>query len=377
METIYRIQLNIMAMAVLLFVFIIALRRLEQKDRLNRIFLYTSAVVILELIIETATVLINKVDVPGLAILSNILHVGLFTVSPILTYMFVLLMYRIVLPYEPMSIKHLVVLGIPVYLNFILVLLSPFYGLVFSIDATNTYLRGDWYWLAAVLTFGYMFYGIFFLLKHRKKLMANDTILFVLIGFLPLAGGIAQALVYGLLMVWSAAAAALVLSYIYLQERMVRLDAMTGAWTRESFFHVFERRILQRPEEVFGGIYIDIDGLKKINDVYGHAEGNQAIFRVVNVIRSMIRSNDNLVRLGGDEFLLLIETTNIHYLEDLVAKIRLAFEACEQEHQLPYHLTCSFGIGLYTDTYQNLDTFLHVIDLKMYEDKNRNANLAK
>ncbi|MBU0996889.1 MAG: diguanylate cyclase [Firmicutes bacterium] len=370
METIYRIQVNLMAMVVLLSLFIISRKRLDSKESLNSAFFLTLTTIFLGLVFETVTCLINGNPNTFMIVVSNIMSIGLFAVSPLLSFTFLIFIHRVVLVNRKINQKIMTLLLIPIGINFILALLSPLTGMYFSVDSQGIYQRGDWFLIASFFTYLYMFIGVGVVLYHRKKLIKQDLRTFLVIGMTPILAGFFQVVFYGLLLIWSSAAIALSLAYLYLQDRLVHIDSMTGAWTRESFYNIYSRRICQTSDDCFGAIYFDIDNLKSINDIYGHFEGDQAIISAINIVKNILSEDDILCRLGGDEFIIIIDTSDITIIESKLQNIKEAFKLYGLSNQKPYSVECSFGCAVYSKDYTSLEVFLRDIDFLMYQDKN-------
>ncbi len=83
------------------------------------------------------------------------------------------------------------------------------------------------------------------------------------------------------------------------------VDELTGAHRRTSGLFELEREVIRarRTNQVFTVVFIDIDGLKAVNDLHGHAAGDDLLVLVADTIRNNIRPYDLLIRFGGDEFL--------------------------------------------------------------------------
>jgi len=353
----------------LFMVFLIAMKRLDQKDLLNRAYLMTLVIVFVQLGIEALTCIINGRDEIHFVIASNVLHVILYSTAPLLTSFWYLLVRQFVTARKKVSQKVLIIIFIPVIANAIISLISPFTSLYFHIDELGTYTRGSWFMLAMIITYAYFVISIIHIIYHRNKLMLNELLLLTIFNLIPIAGAILQALFYGVLLAWSAAAFSLVIVYIYLQERLVHLDIMTGSWTRRSFDYFMEKRLKQKHVSPFGGIFFDIDHLKTINDAYGHAEGDYAITEIVSRIKGLIKSNEIIARLGGDEFIILSDEPYIERLEELVNDIKLSLSVFNENHSKPYQLSCSYGYGIYSDDFKSIDQFLRYIDHRMYQSK--------
>lgn len=368
MATFLRIDLNIITIFLLSIVFLIANRRLDRKDALNRGYLLSIIVVIIQLGTEALTVIINGMEGVYVFWLSNLLHVMLYTGAPLLSVAWFFLVINFLTIRKKMPLWQVIIILSPVAVNGILSLLSPFTGYYFQFDAQNIYARGPWFSIAMVITYMYMGFALIHLIRLRTKILFNEFILLVMFILMPIAGAIAQALFYGVLLAWSSAGFALIIGYIFLQERLIHLDNLTGAWTRKSFDYYMDKRLKQKSIHPFGGIFFDIDHLKTINDAYGHAMGDEAISEVITRIKGLLIEGEVLARLGGDEFIIITDN-NTKRLENLVNDIKLSLSVFNESHEKPYTLSCSYGYGLYSDDFKTMDQFLRYIDQRMYDDK--------
>jgi diguanylate cyclase (GGDEF)-like protein len=155
-------------------------------------------------------------------------------------------------------------------------------------------------------------------------------------------------------------------------ERLALADDLTGLHNRRGFLSLAEQslKLARRSKKPFALVFVDLDGLKKINDTLGHNEGNRAITDVAVILMDSFRHCDVLCRLGGDEFAVLMidageETTRIvrKRLMDKVEKLNVT-------GQRPYRLSFSIGI-LICDSDQGLplEALLERADALMYKEK--------
>jgi diguanylate cyclase (GGDEF)-like protein len=172
-------------------------------------------------------------------------------------------------------------------------------------------------------------------------------------------------------MMWSLTAFSLVFVYIFLAERMIHLDYLTGTWSRHSFEFFISHRFKGNSTKMLGIIYVDIDGLKQINDAHGHAEGDEALKTAVNIIKRIVRKSDIVARLGGDEFavVLNIEGVSKDMLENTIRRIDSALTEYNDGSGKPYALQCSFGADMFSPGDSSLEEFMHGIDTMMYRSK--------
>ncbi|MBU1642949.1 diguanylate cyclase [bacterium] len=131
-----------------------------------------------------------------------------------------------------------------------------------------------------------------------------------------------------------------------LEERVSR-DHLTGAYSRD-FFDANIRELMENAEKKnisLGLVMLDIDYFKRVNDTFGHDVGDRVLKHLVATIRYSIRSDDLLVRWGGEEFLLVIETESVESLRRMAEHVRQRVE--HEIFEVVGRVTCSFGITLY------------------------------
>ena len=125
--------------------------------------------------------------------------------------------------------------------------------------------------------------------------------------------------------------------------------------------------------------FIDLDGFKAINDQHGHAAGDSLLVSVGSRLQDALRLTDTVARIGGDEFVVI--------LEELSPRANLADEAQRLADKLlaalappmvidgmAHVIGASLGIAVYPDHAQSMDKLIHVADLAMYAAKRGGSN---
>ncbi|MHB1316138.1 MAG: diguanylate cyclase domain-containing protein [Christensenellales bacterium] len=373
MELFLRIDINIVAMILLGLVYFIANRRLDKDDRLNKKFFETSLIIIIEIGIETLTCIINGRPEAFLRPLSNLLHVALFITAPVIAYIWIKFVYSIIKRADTVPLKNRIVFIIPIAINTIMTLASPFFGFVFSISETNIYQRGPLFYVPMLITYLYILFSFIMLTLNRKKIMRQEYIAMHIFCFFSILGGIVQTLFYGTLLMWSSCAFSLMIVYVFLQQRMIQLDTLTGAWTRSSFDYYITQKFLHKSQNNFGAIFVDLDGLKKINDNFGHGEGDIAIKTTVQLLKGSLRKTDVVARMGGDEFIIVIDCESYDDLQNTVNRISASFQKYNHDSGKTYKLGYSYGADMFHMNYKNVEQMLHHIDILMYDNKKKKA----
>jgi diguanylate cyclase (GGDEF)-like protein/PAS domain S-box-containing protein len=159
-----------------------------------------------------------------------------------------------------------------------------------------------------------------------------------------------------------------------LLESLSLVDDLTGLHNRKGFFVLAEHRVklAHRTGEPFSIAFVDLDGLKRINDTFGHHEGNRALVDTANVLRECFRESDIIARLGGDEFAVFITEAEESKIVGIASRIQQTLAACNSAVGRRYRLSFSTGIVSAGDPKtSNLETLLAMADKRMYEQKSR------
>ena len=150
------------------------------------------------------------------------------------------------------------------------------------------------------------------------------------------------------------------------------VDAMTDVYNRKWGFGKLGDLFLSRSASATPQTlcFIDVDGLKAVNDRLGHALGDEMIVNTVRVVYSAIRKEDFICRWGGDEFILFLNC-DMEDAQRVLEKIQFAIEHFNITSGKPYRLSISTGLVDFHDEYESLDELIGEADKLMYENKVR------
>ncbi|MBU1191762.1 MAG: EAL domain-containing protein [Gammaproteobacteria bacterium] len=130
-------------------------------------------------------------------------------------------------------------------------------------------------------------------------------------------------------------------------------------------------------------LFLDLDNFKMLNDTRGHDVGDLLLIEVVRRLHTCTRAGDTLSRLGGDEFIVLLEDLS-ERAEEAAAQVKQLsnkiINIVEQPYHLKdreYHCTVSIGISLFYDNDETIDALLMHADLAMYKAKNAGRNTTR
>ena len=151
------------------------------------------------------------------------------------------------------------------------------------------------------------------------------------------------------------------------------VDELTGLYNRRGFLAVTEQHVaaIRRDNKIPIVLYADLDGLKQINDSYGHHEGDRALATAAQILKETFRSSDILARLGGDEFVALAAIEADEGAESLTDRLREQFEVSNALRARPYNLSVSVGVANFENDRYAIEDLMAQADRAMYEEKRR------
>lgn len=163
--------------------------------------------------------------------------------------------------------------------------------------------------------------------------------------------------------------------------RMSMIDELTGVYNRRGFY-VSANRILKAAENegrqaaiIFG----DLDNLKKVNDTFGHDDGDYAIVSCAEFLKKSLRTTDVVGRIGGDEFAAFAICDDADIIAKLPSRIKGIASKHNEVSDKPYNVTVSIGIyPIICSPELNIQEFMDKADNALYEDKKKkNPDIMK
>jgi len=149
-------------------------------------------------------------------------------------------------------------------------------------------------------------------------------------------------------------------------------DEMTGLYNRRYFENELKRLDSSRkyPVTIIIG---DLDGLKTVNDRCGHKKGDEYIINTSNILKSTARTEDIIARIGGDEFAIILPSTDYQEAEGICNRIRENIKKFNQQNSLLKDLSISLGFAVLNNSEQSLDQVFKKADDNMYLNKRGKA----
>lgn len=165
-----------------------------------------------------------------------------------------------------------------------------------------------------------------------------------------------------------------------LLEKYAYIDDMTGVLNRRAGLDILKKTIENNKqlESCTTVCFIDVDGLKKVNDRYGHPEGDRLLIIVSDILKKNVRTSDILFRLGGDEFFIVFPSLNKKKAYKVIERINEKIDEINETKKYKYKISLSIGLYEYCD--EEISSVYDIIekaDLDMYKRKTEKDKLRR
>lgn len=270
--------------------------------------------------------------------------------------------------------------ALPVLFVYALSISSIFTGWLFFITENGQYIRGPFYFIIAVIAYSYIISASIISLIYRNKVQLYSMRRFFLnLAIFPvfpmIMAGIQLMVPPGLPLTQFGTLLALFIYYEVSQEQKIIRDSLTKLQNRYSLDLDLIEKVGRHEHDTLYNLYIvigDLDDFKKINDTYGHLEGDAALIKVAKLfLEETDKLNASAYRMGGDEFVALIETNDeaiVHcFMNDINAKLE------STKNETPYGIHISFGCARLCPEMSPAD-FIKSADKILYERKRENKS---
>jgi diguanylate cyclase (GGDEF)-like protein len=266
-------------------------------------------------------------------------------------------------------------IDIPIAVICLLTLTTPFTGWVFYIDSDNLYHRGGICSMLAVVTLIYIIVAsIMSLLRIRHEVLAErkqECLTIALFAVMPLIGGTAQMLWYGVTFLWPCVTFSILLIFMDQGTRAISRDALTNLNNRGNLDRYLNMTIGSSNNRSIALVMMDINDFKLINDSFGHDVGDEILGHFADILRGTFSNTSAfLARYGGDEFVVAIENVGNKAVENHIDRLNSNIMAFNQTIDYGFELSAGIGYAIYpSKRVSDLNGLLKEADIKMYENK--------
>lgn len=160
-------------------------------------------------------------------------------------------------------------------------------------------------------------------------------------------------------------------------KQLALIDDLTGLFNRRAFMNLAEHqvKIAKRKNINIFFVFCDLDNLKKINDNYGHSEGDLVLKEFANVLKASFRESDIIARYAGDEYIVLALDVSEEDKQLIKNRVYKNLEKKSESLKKPYDISVSLGAVLHKpESKDTLYDIIDQVDTQMYSEKKRKRN---
>ncbi|MCR3906644.1 MAG: GGDEF domain-containing protein [Tenericutes bacterium] len=368
-DAIIKFDINLISIILLVILFFVSKIKKEVFSFSSALFSWIIIVNIIGLIAEPLTWMVDGVAGQIYYIVGYLSNVVLIIAAPILIGLWAsYLDYKLF--GDKKRIQKYFYYQIPTFIIFILLLINFITPIFFYIEqGSNTYVYGNLYILRYVLTYLLFIRLIYLVLTNHAKENYRVIISILMFLILPAIGSIIQLFYTNLLFTWSFLALSVFIIYIFLETISGNKDYLTNVYSRKLLEEYLNS--LVETDKDFQVIMIDLDRFKNINDIYGHQIGDQVLIEFASILKDVECTNKPFIsRLGGDEFLIVLESCNLDETIQYIENIRIRVKT---NPVLSEFSRLSFSEGnIQYDHKMTVDDILTTVDKLMYKEKDEN-----
>lgn len=252
-------------------------------------------------------------------------------------------------------------------ISIVLLVINIFYPLVFSVS-DGRYQRGFAYIIFLIFAAFYILDSLYLYVKRVKKI-GSLKLFPVHIFLIPvILGVVIQAFFVEIAITWTSIAISVAGIMTALKNEIIFTDCLTGLYNRE-YLEFLHKRACNKKDCWVSGIMIDLNGFKKINDNYGHAEGDLALCIVADLLLKSFSEYGVVTRYAGDEFVIMLNTTDDQLIQKIIKSAKKNFVTENEKNDKLYQLSASMGYAITNLSNETIDDFMNRIDEQMYQDK--------
>ena len=367
--------INMYSALLLLVLLIILYIKRDVYDYSSRIFKYLIILNIILSVFEALTLVVNGVDDSTLRVLHYSLNFIVFLFTPLIGFLWAIYLDYKIFDSRSKSIFYYIYVA-PFAIIFVLLIVNFFVPVLFSINELNVYSREPFIMLNVALLFMLLIFVVYLTITNRKTIdrkIIYGAMLFLLF---PALGGIIQMLFYGVSTMFSMFSLGIFSTYIALETIGTSRDHLTGLFTRVKASEYINDLLFKRSN--FGVLLIDLDDFKKLNDTYGHNEGDKFLKLFGETLMTVFSKDEVVSRFGGDEFIIVknnFEKVDLgFYTRSIYRELKKSESTSNFSNGFQFSIGCSVSSE---GSLKSAEELIVEADNNMYLNKADNKNLKR
>ncbi len=383
----YYIEANAFCVLILLILYFKTSHSVDRQRR-QMFFGNTLATGMLYLMTDMFWVLVDSGTICRTALMMYMTNIVYYIAASCMSYVvsYFMVLYEGNRKIEEPLVRFLT--AVPCLINVAAVVTTPIHKMYIYVDGNGELVTGPLYPLLILLIIAYPIVvavrAIYMAVLAENYAKRN---MYKAIGFFPVFPvglGIMQVFHTRIPFLCFGLTIALLLIYIDFTDDLVSLDPLTKLNNRNELYRFMSAKMNSSKSSGAMGLYLmimDIDSFKKINDNYGHNEGDRALKVLAKVLKRVCSHGVNrfVARFGGDEFIVVVETSDKHEVESISDEIHSILHKTIIAEQIPFNMDVSIGWTRYIKNTDkgSISGLIERADAMLYEEKKTKHNKIK
>lgn len=246
-----------------------------------------------------------------------------------------------------------------IYLGFIVT--NPIFHSLFTIDRVTGYSRGSCIVVTYLLFYLYCIMCFVLIIIRRNYIDKTVRNILLSFPFIALIAILLQQVLKNVILTGAAACSALLIIYLYLQNKQISQDYLTGLSNRQEFLKMLEIRLKEKKSDVFAIVVISLNNFKMVNKKYGQQKGDVLLQQISNYLKSIMPITC-LYRYNGDQFAIVMEKVTDDSVKKLLNDLFSRFQRPWEAKPYSCVISASIGITSYPHSAQEMEGIISGIE---------------
>lgn len=379
MKNIYYVEVNLLCIIILMLIRIQKHYRVQKLTESGRVFDHLLISTFVFCFTEMVSGIFRGAMFNGAIIILEVSNLAYFEALAFIGYFWLRYVWATLDQQRYQSRRMGFISLLPLLLFTIAAATNPSTHFLFSFDANNLYSRNIGTYFHWGVTWTYFLWAAATVVKvlFREKTKFKREVIFPYLYFLilPVIASLVQMFFYGVSSTQVGITLSIFMVSLANQNNQIDNDFLTGLFNRRGMDIYFENHIQHGKNQKLTIMMLDLDFFKMLNDRYGHSAGDSALKEVAEILRNVVSEQPEKIytfRYGGDEFLIILETTDSTLVDDLLRQVNAALDARNSASMSTFKLSLSIGVasGL-CDSEAAIQSLIHAADKAMYAQKQR------
>ena len=268
-------------------------------------------------------------------------------------------------------------LTIPIWAHGLLCLINVWTGVLFWVGADMRYTRGILFPVQYMIIYSYLIASSTIALGRAMRpanyVDRSRLLAIAMFPVLPAISGMAQLFIWRVPFNCIGFTLSMVIVYLTELGQQISQEPLTQLANRKQLMRVLQQNMGEHADDGSLCLFLfDVDDFKKINDTFGHVEGDRAILRVAEALRraaAKLRRRATVARYGGDEFAIATLTEKEGDVEELQRLIEAELAEINRTEER-YRIQLSTGVAMYSGKHRSIRDLINEADAKLYQHKN-------